>query len=199
GYAGGTNLTGDEVKKLDLWGHEIMTAALRKSGACAALVSEEASEPIEMHEGKGATGLVVACDPVDGSSNLDVNGTVGTIFCLRPSHGWDPAGPAALGSGSEQIAAGYVMYGPATTLVYTAGNGTHGFTMDRATGEFLLTHPDIRIPKKGKGDGINEGNIATWQPGQRTFVEYLRTADKASGGANSLHDPSAMRAGVTGS
>jgi fructose-1,6-bisphosphatase I len=186
GYAGGTNLTGDQVKKLDLWGHEIMTSALRKTGACAALVSEEAAEPIEMYEGKGSTGLVVACDPVDGSSNLDVNGTVGTIFALRPSRGWDPAGPAALGPGSEQIAAGYVMYGPATTLVYTAGAGTHGFTMDHATGEFFLTHPDIRIPKKGKVYGVNEGNISTWHPGQRAFVEYLRTPDKASGRPYSL-------------
>ena len=91
GYAGGANLTGDQVKKLDVWGHDIMTAALRKSGACAALVSEEAPEPIEMYEGKGSTGLVVACDPVDGSSNLDVNGTVGTIFSLRPSRGWGAA------------------------------------------------------------------------------------------------------------
>ena len=96
GYAGGTNLTGDQVKKLDVWGHDIMTAALRKSGMCAALVSEEAPEPIEMSEGKGLHALVVACDPVDGSSNLDVNGTVGTIFSLRPSKGMDPAGPAAL-------------------------------------------------------------------------------------------------------
>jgi len=173
-----------------------MTAALRKSGACAALVSEEAPEPIEMHEGKGSTGLVVACDPVDGSSNLDVNGTVGTIFSLRPSRGWDPAGPAALGSGKEQIAAGYVMYGPATTLVYTAGSGTHGFTMDRATGEFFLTHPDIRIPKKGKVYGINEGNISTWHPGQRAFVEYLRTPDKATGRPYSLRYSGAMVADV---
>ena len=99
GYAGGVNLTGDQVKKLDVWGHEIMAAALRKTGVCAALVSEESP------------------DPVDGSSNLDVNGTVGTIFSLRPSRGMDPAGPAALGPGTDQIAAGYVMYGPATTLV----------------------------------------------------------------------------------
>src|SRR5690242_8704349 len=76
GYAGSTNLTGDQVKKLDLWGHEIMAAALRKTGVCAALVSEESPDPIEMAEGKGPNGLVVACDPVDGSSNLDVNGTV---------------------------------------------------------------------------------------------------------------------------
>jgi fructose-1,6-bisphosphatase I len=196
GYAGGSNLTGDQVKKLDVWGHEIMTAALRKSGMCAALVSEEAPEPIEMYEGKGPNGLVVACDPVDGSSNLDVNGTVGTIFSLRPSRGLDPAGPAALGPGTEQVAAGYVMYGPATTLVYTAGHGTHGFTMDHASGEFFLTHPNIRIPKKGKVYGINEGNISTWHPGQRAFVEYLRTTDKASGRPYSLRYSGAMVADV---
>lgn len=196
GYAGGTNISGDEVKKLDVWGHEIMAVALRKSGACAALVSEESPEPIEMREGKGSTGLVVACDPIDGSSNLDVNGTVGTIFSLRPSNGWDPAGPAALGPGTDQIAAGYVMYGPATTLVYTAGSGTHGFTMDPSTGEFFLTQPDIRIPKKGKVYGINEGNISTWHPGQRAFVEYLRTPDEATGRPYSLRYSGAMVADV---
>ena len=196
GYAGGTNVTGDQVKKLDVWGHEIMTAALRKSGACAALVSEEAPEPIEMYEGKGPTGLVVACDPVDGSSNLDVNGTVGTIFSVRPSHGMAPAGPAALGPGTEQIAAGYVMYGPATALVYTAGHGTHGFTMDHASGQFFLTHPSMRIPKKGKTYGINEGNISTWHPGQRAFVEHLRTPDKATGRPYSLRYSGAMVADV---
>jgi fructose-1,6-bisphosphatase I len=196
GYAGGSNITGDQVKKLDVWGHDIMMAALLKSGACAALISEESPEPIEMPEGKGPNGLVVACDPVDGSSNLDVNGTVGTIFSLRPSRGMDPAGPAALGPGTDQVAAGYVMYGPATALVYTAGHGTHGFTMDHATGEFFLTHPNIRVPKKGKVYGINEGNISTWHPGQRTFVEYLRTPDKATGRPYSLRYSGAMVADV---
>jgi fructose-1,6-bisphosphatase I len=196
GYAGGSNITGDQVKKLDVWGHDIMMAALLKSGACAALISEESPEPIEMPEGKGANGLVVACDPVDGSSNLDVNGTVGTIFSLRPSRGMDPAGPAALGPGTDQVAAGYVMYGPATALVYTAGHGTHGFTMDHSTGEFFLTHPNIRVPKKGKVYGINEGNISTWHPGQRAFVEYLRTPDKATGRPYSLRYSGAMVADV---
>ena len=196
GYAGGVNLTGDQVKKLDVWGHEIMAAALQKTGMCAALVSEESPDPVEMPEGKGPNALVVACDPVDGSSNLDVNGTVGTIFSLRPSRGMDPAGPAALGPGTEQIAAGYVMYGPATTLVYTAGQGTHGFTMDRASGQFFLTHPDIRVPKKGKIYGINEGNVSTWHSGQRAFVEYLRASDKASGRPYSLRYSGAMVADV---
>ena len=196
GYAGGVNLTGDQVKKLDVWGHEIMAAALRKTGVCAALVSEESPDPVEMPEGKGPNAVVVACDPVDGSSNLDVNGTVGTIFSLRPSRGMDPAGPAALGPGTDQIAAGYVMYGPATTLVYTAGQGTHGFTMDRASGQFFLTNPDIRVSKKGKIYGINEGNISTWHSGQRAFVEYLRASDEASGRPYSLRYSGAMVADV---
>src|SRR5262245_55076446 len=114
GYVGGTNVSGDEVKKLDIWGHETMLSGLRASGACAAFISEEAKEPIEIPEAGGASALVVCCDPVDGSSNLDVNGTVGTIFSVKPSGGRVPAGPAALGPGTEQIAAGYVMYGPAT-------------------------------------------------------------------------------------
>ena len=196
GVAGGTNVTGDQVKKLDVWGHDVMLDALRQCGICAALVSEEAPEPIEIPEGKGPRGVVVACDPVDGSSNLDVNGTVGTIFSVKPSLGWYPAGPAALTPGTDQLAAGYVMYGPATTLVYTAGNGTHGFTMERATGTFYLTHPNIRIPKKGKVYGINEGNISTWHPGQRAFVEYLRTPDKATGRPYSLRYSGAMVADV---
>jgi len=196
GVAGGTNVTGDQVKKLDVWGHDAMLDALRQSGVCAALVSEESPEPIEIPEGKGPRGVVVACDPVDGSSNLDVNGSVGTIFSVKPSLGWDPAGPAALTPGTDQLAAGYVMYGPATALVYTAGNGTHGFTMERETGKFYLTHSNIRIPKKGKVYGINEGNIATWHPGQRAFVEYLKTPDKATGRPYSLRYSGAMVADV---
>jgi fructose-1,6-bisphosphatase I len=197
GYVGGTNVTGDQVKKLDVWGHETMAAALRSTGACAAFVSEEAPEPVEMDEAQGRHALVVCCDPVDGSSNLDVNGTVGTIFSVRPSHGQRPAGPAVLGRpGTEQIAAGYVMYGPATTLVYTLGRGVNGFTLNRDTGEFLLTHPEIRIPKRGKVYGINEGNVASWHPGQRAFVEHLRTPDKAAGRPYSLRYSGAMVADV---
>jgi fructose-1,6-bisphosphatase I len=196
GYVGGTNITGDQVKKLDVWGHDVMVAALRETRACAALVSEEAPEPIEMSEAGGPHALVVCADPVDGSSNLDVNGAVGTIFSLRPSSGKRPAGPAALGRGTEQIAAGYVMYGPATTLVYTIGQGTHGFTLNPETGEFLLTHPDIRIPRRGKVYGINEGNGHTWHPGQRAFVEHLKARDKASGRPYSLRYSGAMVADV---
>jgi fructose-1,6-bisphosphatase I len=196
GYVGLVNLSGDQVKKLDLWGHEAMAAGLRGTGACAAMVSEEAPEPVEMPEAQGESALVVCCDPVDGSGNLGVNGTVGTIFALRPSRGRRPAGPAALGRGTEQVAAGYVMYGTGTVLVYTAGRGVHGFTLDPDTGEFLLTHPDIRIPRRGGTYGINEGNMRGWHPGQRAFVEYLKTPDRASGRPYSLRYSGAMVADV---
>jgi fructose-1,6-bisphosphatase I len=196
GKTGAKNTTGDEQKPLDLWSHEVMDGALRGSHACAAYVSEEAAEPIEMPEGAGPHGIVVCCDPVDGSSNLDVGGAVGTIFSLRPAGRRDPAGPAALGPVDNQVGAGYVLYGPATVLVYTMGAGTHGFTLDRERGEFLLTHPDIHVPKKGKTYGINEGNFTTWHPGQRAFVEHLRTPDKETGRPYALRYSGAMVADV---
>jgi len=195
GAAGGQNVTGDTVKKLDVWGHETVVDALRDSGACRALVSEESAEPVEMPAG-GAEGVVICCDPVDGSSNLDVGGSVGTIFALRPGRGQKPAGPMALGPGSDQVAAGYVLYGPSTILVYTMGEGVQGFTLDRDRGEFVLTHPEIRVPKRGKVYGVNEGNASTWDPGQRAYVEHLRTPDKASGRPYSLRYSGAMVADV---
>jgi len=192
GTAGGTNVTGDQVKKLDVWGHEAVVAALRETRVCAAVVSEEAPDPVELPVAERGSALVVCTDPVDGSSNLDVNGAVGTIFALRASEGKTPAGPVALAAGTRQLAAGYVMYGPGTTLVYTVGQGTHGFTLDPESGEFLLTHPEIRIPSRGKTYGINEGNVHSWHPGQRAFVEHLKTADKPSGRPYSLRYSGAM-------
>jgi fructose-1,6-bisphosphatase I len=196
GKTGAKNTTGDEQKPLDLWSHEAMGGALRGSHACAAYVSEEAAEPIEMSEGSGPHGIVVCCDPVDGSSNLDVGGAVGTIFSLRPAGRRTPAGPAALGPVDNQVGAGYVLYGPATVLVYSMGAGTHGFTLDRERGEFILTHADINVPKKGKTYGINEGNIASWHPAQRAFVEHLRTPDKGGGRPYALRYSGAMVADV---
>ena len=193
GETGARNQTGDKVKKLDVWGHDAVAAALDASGGCAALISEEAKEPVEF---PAPQGVIVCCDPVDGSSNLDVGGAVGTIFGVRPSRGTTPAGRAALGSGREQIAAGYVLYGPTTLFVYTIGGGVHGFTLDRNKGEFFLTHADLRVPKRGKIYEVNEGNFSTWHPGQRKFVEYLRTPDKASGRPYSLRYSAAMVADV---
>ncbi|HEU5192518.1 MAG TPA: class 1 fructose-bisphosphatase [Methylomirabilota bacterium] len=196
GTTGGKNFSGDDQKPLDLWAHEAMARALRRSHSCSAYISEEAPEPIEMPEGTGPRAVVVACDPVDGSSNLDVGGSVGTIFSVRAAGGRVPAASSALGSVGNQLAAGYVLYGPATLLVYTMGSGTHGFTLDRDDGEYLLTHPGMQVPRKGKTYGINEGNGHTWHPGQRAFVEHLRTPDKASGRPYALRYSGAMVADV---
>ena len=193
GETGGKNQTGDRVKKLDDWGHDAVVTALEASRSCAALVSEESEEPVEFGV---PDGLVVCCDPVDGSSSLDVGGAVGTVFGVRASHGRVPAARAALGSGREQLAAGYVLYGPTTLFVYSVGRGVHGFTLDRAKGAFLLTHPGLTVPRKGKVYGINEGNVHTWHAGQRAFVEHLRTQDKASGRPYSLRYSGAMVADV---
>jgi fructose-1,6-bisphosphatase I len=190
GTAGGHNVSGDTVKKLDVWGHETMSEALQATGACAALVSEEAAEPVPLSA--EPEGLVVCCDPVDGSGNLDVGGNVGTIFGLRPANGSAPAAAAALATGTEQVAAGYALYGPATIFVYTAGRGTHGFTLDRDRGEFILTHPEISVPRRGKTYAINEGNARTWHPGQKAYVEYLKESDKASGRPYTLRYSGAM-------
>jgi fructose-1,6-bisphosphatase I len=193
GLTGARNESGDAVKKLDDWGHECVATALGKSGACAALISEEAEQPVEFGV---RDGLLVCCDPVDGSSSLEVGGCVGTIFGIRPSPGTAPAAPGALTSGRAQIAAGYVLYGPATVFVYTMGHGTHGFTLDREKGDFFLTFPDMTVPKRGRTYAINEGNFHSWSPAQRALVEHLRTPDKASGRPYSIRYSGAMVADV---
>jgi len=126
---------------------------------------------------------VVCFDPVDGSSNLDINGIVGTIFSIRRRRaaGADHVKPDALQPGTAQVAAGYVMYGASTLLVYTAGDGVHGFTLDPTIGEFVRSHDQIRIPRRGKIYSANEGNSPRWEPGVRRYLDHLRTPDAATG------------------
>jgi fructose-1,6-bisphosphatase I len=193
GTTGVRNESGDDVKKLDDWGHECVAAALEKSGACSALISEEAEQPLEFGT---SDGLIVCSDPVDGSSSLDVGGCVGTIFGIRPSPGRSPAASAALSSGRAQIGAGYVLYGPATVFVYSIGRGVHGFTLDRQKGDFFLTLPDIKVPARGKTYAINEGNMQAWPPPQRALVDHLKTPDKPTGRPYSLRYSGAMVADV---
>ncbi len=171
GTTGETNVQGETVKKLDVWGNEVVVEALASSGRVTTLVSEEMEAPVRV---RGAAPWVVCFDPVDGSSNLDVNGVVGTIFSIRP-------GEAPMQPGTEQVAAGYVMYGPATLLVLATAHGVDAFTLDPATGAYLLTHAGITIPSRGRIYSVNEGNAAKWEPNMRRYVEYVRTADLATG------------------
>jgi len=180
GYTGATNVQGEQVKQLDAWSNEAMVDVLRQSGLVCTLVSEEMEEPLHFPEACRKSRYLVCYDPVDGSSNTDINGIVGTIFGIRPRRGAAVGGTAgdhaadALGPGTAQVAAGYIMYGPATILVYTVGHGVHGLTLDTGTGEYVLTHPDIRIPRQGRTYAVNEANWHRWGPAPREFIEALR-------------------------
>lgn len=175
GETGATNVQGERVKRLDEWANEALVAALAGSGLVCTMVSEELTEPLHLDAACGPGRFLVCFDPVDGSSNTDVNGIVGTIFGIRPLPPGSGHLREALRPGTAQVAAGYLMYGPATVLVYTAGHGVHGFTLDPATGEFVLTHPGIRIPSRGKTYAANEANWPRWTPAARELVEGLRS------------------------
>jgi fructose-1,6-bisphosphatase I len=192
GATGDTNVQGEKVKKLDVWANDVVVRAMEGTGLVSTLVSEEMAEPLRLAT-MSPRGLYVVCvDPVDGSSNLDVNGVVGTIFSIRK--GWEtppltppPPTPArrpfdpARQPGTRQVAAGYIMYGPATLLVLTTGDGVDGFTLGPTIGEFVRSHHRIRIPARGRIYSVNEGNFNKWEPGVRRYIEHLRGVDVATG------------------
>ncbi|MBI3454937.1 MAG: class 1 fructose-bisphosphatase [Candidatus Rokubacteria bacterium] len=173
GETGETNVQGERVKELDRWTNEAMVDVLRRSGLVCTMVSEEMEKPLHLDDAC-ATGRYLVCfDPVDGSSNTDINGIVGTIFGVRARRGTADHAADALGPGTAQVAAGYIMYGPATVVVYTVGHGVHGLTLDTMTGEYMLTHPDLRIPSRGKTYSVNEGNWHRWGSAPRDFIASL--------------------------
>ena len=183
GTTGGVNVQGEKVKKLDVWANDVVVAALDATGRTCTLVSEEMEDIRHSHERCADSGFVVCFDLVDGSSNLDVNGIVGTIFSIlkRRGDGAEHARTDVLQPGATQVAAGYIMYGPSTVLVLTTGDGVHGFSLDRGRGAFVRTHANLQIPARGKTYSINDGNFARWPDGVRRFVEHVRTVDAATG------------------
>jgi fructose-1,6-bisphosphatase I len=183
GTTGDTNVQGEKVKKLDVWANDVVVAALDATGQTCTLVSEEMEEIRHTARHCAGAGFVVCFDPVDGSSNLDVNGIVGTIFSVLRKRGTGPdhARADALQPGSAQLAAGYIMYGPSTLLMLSTGDGLHGFTLDRATGRFVRTVANVRIPGRGRTYSINDGNFVRWPAGVRKFVEHVRAIDVPSG------------------
>lgn len=182
GLAGSSNTTGDDQKKLDVIGNDLFIAAMRSSGKCAVLVSEEEEEAIFFPEHKGAR-YAVACDPIDGSSNLDAGVSVGTIFGIHKlAEGSTGTKEDLLRPGTELIAAGFTMYGASAQLVITMRNGTvNGFTMDNALGEFILTHPDMRIPRSRGIYSVNEGNSLYWEDETKAYFNSLKYPDEKSG------------------
>jgi fructose-1,6-bisphosphatase I len=179
GSAGTENVQGEEQKKLDVLANEILLESFDYGGLVSLAASEEMDEPVEYGGGSPDARYAVLFDPLDGSSNIDVNGTLGTIFSIRRRR--DGSKGDLLRSGREQVAAGYALFGPAVLFVYTCGEGVHLFSLDPEIGEFLLVRRDVRMPEHGKGYAVNEGRAHAWPPGVKAFVERLKTPDPATG------------------
>jgi fructose-1,6-bisphosphatase I len=183
GEYGTTNIQGEDQKKLDVFANEQFIAALTSGGECCAVGSEENDEIvlIESEVSKNAK-YVIAMDPLDGSSNIDVNVSIGTIFSIYRRTSL--SGPGILEDfmqrGTEQVAAGYVIYGSSTMLVYSTGKGVNGFTLDPSIGEFCLSHPDMKIPAEGKVYSINEGNYVHFPDGVKQYIKYCQVEDDAT-------------------
>ncbi len=179
GDAGEVNVQGERQQKLDVMADNEIIRALRRGGECCLIGSEEQDTVIPIKNAGGLRGdYVVLFDPLDGSSNIDVNVSVGTIFSIyRLPKGMEPTVEAVLRAGSEQVAAGYVVYGSSTMFVYTTGNGVNGFTLDPSIGEFLLSHPDIKTPEEGTIYSINEGYYNAFEPGLRQYIKWIQTED----------------------
>lgn len=176
GIADGENTSGDTVQKLDLFANEKLIDCLKNSGECCGVASEENEDFIPIPSiGSKTSKYVVVFDPLDGSSNIDVNVSVGTIFGIyrRKSAPGTPVDLADfLQKGTELVAAGYVLYGTSTLLVYTTGRGVNGFTLDPTIGEFCLSHTDIQIPERGNYYSVNQGYYLKFDVEMRRYIDY---------------------------
>ena len=181
GYTGETNVQGEQVQKLDQEANETLLRILSRRGVCAAAASEEEEKMHVLSTGPQARYLVVF-DPLDGSSNIDVNISIGTIFGVLKKHSEGPATEKDfLQKGAELQAAGYVIYGSSTMFVISTGEAVHGFTYDPTVGEFLLSHENIRVPDYGKTYSINEGNAGKWVEPVKRWNAWVKEDDKDSG------------------
>lgn len=180
GLAGDTNVQGEEQKKLDVLSNEVFVKALVSSGRTCILVSEEDEEATFVEPSKRGKYIVVF-DPLDGSSNIDCGVSIGTIFGVyMVKDKENPSLDDVLRPGKDMLAAGYCMYGSSCTLVLSTGNGVNGFTLDPSLGEFILTHPNIKIPEKGKIYSVNEGNAKNWDEPTKRFVQKCKFPEDGS-------------------
>ncbi len=179
GAQGTANVQGEEQQKLDVYANQALLHCLGMRDSVAALVSEEDEEPVTFNRDAETGRYIIVFDPLDGSSNIDVNVNVGTIFSilrrLPSAHG--TVQDSILQQGFRQVAAGYILYGPSTVLVYTAGSGVFGFTLDTSVGAFVLTYDNMRMPEKGKYYSVNEANADEWPEEYRAYLDKLRTGN----------------------
>ncbi|MDQ7830383.1 MAG: class 1 fructose-bisphosphatase [Desulfovibrionaceae bacterium] len=188
GFTGEVNVQGEKVQKLDEYANKVLIHRMQRAGVLCAIASEENADLIRIPDvfPKGEYFLIF--DPLDGSSNIDANVNVGTIFSIyrTKDSGNGERLSDLLQKGSEQVAAGYFLYGTSTMMVYTTGSGVHGFTMDPSVGEFLLSHPDIRIPETGRVYSVNEAYWHYWDDATREAVAYFKSPENARGKPYSL-------------
>lgn len=182
GLAGTQNVHGEVVKKLDIFSDDVIFKAMDHGGHLCVMASEEHEDILKIPKEYPKGRYVLLFDPLDGSSNIDANVSIGTIFSIyrRVTQTGDGTVEDCIQPGYKQLAAGYVVYGSSTMLVYTTGDGVHGFTLDPSIGEFLLSHENIQIPKRGKIYSVNEGNYKWWDPGMKKYIKYLQEEDKAT-------------------
>jgi fructose-1,6-bisphosphatase I len=178
GYSGVMNIQGEYQQKLDLYADEVFINALRSSGECCGVATEENENELIFYDTFAAEGKYVVCiDPLDGSSNIDYNVSVGTIFSIYrriTPRGEKVNSKDFLQEGSKQVAAGYIIYGSSTMLVFSTGRGVNGFTLDPGIGEFCLSHPDIKTPEDGYIYSVNEGNYLNFPAGVKKYIKYCQ-------------------------
>jgi fructose-1,6-bisphosphatase I len=175
GVTGAVNVQGEAVKKMDQYANRVFIRAFEQSGLVCRMASEEMEEPYYIPENCPIGRYTLLFDPIDGSGNIDVNLAVGTIFSVRQQDVIDENGDGQdlLQPGHKQIAAGYVLYGSSTMLIYTIGKGVHAFTLDPSLGEFILSQENVRIPTHGSTYSINEGNFWQWEDSMRDYIRYI--------------------------
>jgi len=183
GLTGDKNIHGEEVKKLDEYANDKLIQAMDHGGHLCVMASEENDEIIPIPDKYPKGKYVLLFDPLDGSSNIDANVSIGTIFSIHRRKTEDGEGELkdCLQKGRDQVAAGYIIYGSSTVLVYTTGQSVNGFTLDPSVGEFLLSHENIKTPAKGKIYSANEGNAKFWDEGTKKYISYLKEKDSATG------------------
>jgi len=164
---------------MDIYANDVFISVFKQSGLVCRLASEEMEEPYYIPENCPSGRYTLLYDPIDGSSNTDTNLSLGSIFSIRKQKGdnQDQKASDLLTNGREQIAAGYILYGPSAMLVYTIGNGVHSFTLDPSLGEFILSEENIRIPKRGSVYSVNEGNFWQWEESMREYIRYVHRTE----------------------
>ncbi|MEM9448960.1 MAG: class 1 fructose-bisphosphatase [Cyanobacteria bacterium P01_E01_bin.6] len=175
GFTGRTNVQGEAVKRMDVFANQVFISVLKQSGMVCRLASEEMEKPYYIPENCPLGRYTLLYDPIDGSSNVDINLNVGSIFAIRRQEGDDLDQTASdlLQDGHKQIAAGYILYGPSTMMVYSIGHGVHAFTLDPSLGEFILSAENIQIPSNGPIYSVNEGNFWQWDESIRNYARYM--------------------------